>query len=61
MQKEKDKPNNDATNQLRFEKEWNGPTWRHPYVIYIILTIALFATLVTVALIMKSAGWVPTR
>jgi len=43
------------------EKEHEGPIWKHPYFIYVLLTLALFVFLLIMAWVALSNGWIPTR
>jgi hypothetical protein len=49
------------TQNLKHEEEHVGSIWKHPYMIYIILTIALFLSLVFVAWLAWTNGWIPNR
>ena len=43
------------------EKEFKGPAWKHPYVIYVVLTVLLFLFLVVMAKIARENDWIPNR
>ncbi|MBY0469947.1 hypothetical protein K2X30_02190 [bacterium] len=43
------------------EKEFSGPLWKHPYVIYIWITAILFAILLFAGWLALSNGWIPER
>jgi len=43
------------------EPEWSGPIWKHPYFLYVILTIALFAFLLIMAWVALNQDWIPQR
>jgi hypothetical protein len=43
------------------EPERKGSGWKHPYVIYIVLTTLLFAGLVVAGWLALSNGWIPSR
>lgn len=47
--------------ELTPEPDWKGSGWKHPYVIYIVLTIALFAFLIGMGWLAWTQGWIPTR
>jgi hypothetical protein len=49
---------------LKTEKDWtqSGKSgWKHPYVLYILLTLLLFAILVIGAALALKQGWIPQR
>lgn len=46
---------------LRPEEEHVGSIWKHPYMIYIVLTVVLFILLLVIAWIAYSGGWIPSR
>lgn len=43
------------------EREHEGSIWKHPYMIYILLTAVLFVALVVVAWLALENGWIPKR
>lgn len=43
------------------EKEWDGPFWKHPYFIYVILTLLLFAVLLGIGWLALENDWIPKR
>lgn len=43
------------------EVEFSGPLWKHPYFLYIILTLVLFGLLVLLAWLAVENDWVPKR
>lgn len=43
------------------EPEHQGSIWKHPYMIYIALTILLFGFLVVVGWLALENGWIPDR
>jgi hypothetical protein len=43
------------------EAEHQGSIWKHPYMIYIMLTAALFGFLVFMAYLAIKNGWIPNR
>ncbi len=43
------------------EKEWTGPAWKHPFMVYIIGTIALFAFLILMGYLAIENEWIPKR
>jgi hypothetical protein len=49
-QKEKPRP----------EREFDGPIWKHPYALYILLTAILFIFLVLAAWLAIENHWLPT-
>ena len=46
---------------LRPEEEHRGPIWKHPYFLYVLLSIALFFGLLVAAWLAISNGWLPSR
>ncbi len=53
------KPNSQAT--LVPEREHTGTIWKHPYFIYIYLTVVLFLGLVIIGWLGMENGWIPSR
>jgi hypothetical protein len=43
------------------EKDWNGPAWKHPYVIYLVLVVVLFAFLGLMGYLAVENDWIPKR
>jgi hypothetical protein len=43
------------------EPEFTGSGWKNPYVLYIILTVILFAFLVFMGYLAWTNGWIPHR
>ncbi len=43
------------------EKEHSGTIWKHPYMIYIVLTFLLFGLLVGIAGLAMWNDWIPHR
>jgi len=43
------------------EPEWTGPIWKHPYFLYIWLTLGLFVFLLLMAYLATQEGWIPSR
>lgn len=43
------------------EKDFDGPAWKHPYVIYIALTAVLFGFLLLMAYLAIENDWIPSR
>lgn len=43
------------------EPEWKGPIWRHPYFLYVLLTVGLFGFLVLVGWVAYQADLIPKR
>jgi|GEM_PF-1262448 len=41
------------------EPEWTGSIWKHPYMLYILLTSVLFLFLLLIAWLGWSQGWIP--
>jgi hypothetical protein len=46
---------------LKHEEEHTGSIWKHPYMVYIVLTIALFLLLVWLGYLAWENGWIPSR
>ncbi len=47
--------------QAKREEEWTGPAWKHPYALYLIGTIILFAFLGLMAYLALENDWIPKR
>jgi len=45
----------------RSENEFDGPIWKHPYMIYVMLTGVLFAALLLAAWLAYTNDWLPHR
>jgi hypothetical protein len=43
------------------EPEHQGPIWKHPYLIYVVLTAVLFAILVGLGYVAYRNGAIPDR
>jgi len=41
------------------EPEWEGSWWKHPYVLYMLLTVVLFAFVLVVGWLAWMQGWIP--
>lgn len=46
---------------LQVEPEYQGSVWKHPYMIYIWLTIVLFIFLGIIGWLAWKQGWIPNR
>ena len=46
---------------MAHEPDFRGPGWKHPYVIYIVLTALLFAGLIFAGWLAYENGWIPNR
>ncbi len=46
---------------LKHEEEHTGSIWKHPYMIYVILTAILFIFLLGISWLALSNGWIPNR
>jgi hypothetical protein len=44
---------------LKGEEEHKGSIWKHPYLLYVVITMALFAVLVIAARLALKNGWLP--
>ncbi|MGZ3708231.1 MAG: hypothetical protein ACXWPM_05355 [Bdellovibrionota bacterium] len=45
----------------RREEEHQGSIWKHPYMIYVLLTVVLFLLLLLAAYLAITNGWIPNR
>lgn len=43
------------------EKEWSGPAWKHPYMLYMIGTLGLFMFLLLMGYLAVENDWIPKR
>lgn len=43
------------------EKEWEGPAWKHPYMLYVFGTIVLFGFLLLMGYLAIENDWIPKR
>lgn len=43
------------------EPEHEGSIWKHPYMIYIVLTAVLFSGLLFIGWLAYENGWIPDR
>ena len=43
------------------EPEWTGPIWKHPYFLYVWITLGLFGFLLIMGYLALSEGWIPSR
>lgn len=43
------------------EKEWTGPLWKHPYMLYLLLTALLFALLLGIGAFALQNDLIPRR
>ncbi len=46
---------------LKPEREHQGPIWKHPYVLYLILTVVLFIGLLLIGWLALNNDWIPSR
>lgn len=44
---------------LKGEEEHKGSIWKHPYMLYVVLTMVLFTVLVVAAWLALKNGWLP--
>jgi hypothetical protein len=51
--------NQNETKRIREGDEKMG--WKHPYVLYILLTLALFLFLILIAYLAVTNDWIPKR
>jgi hypothetical protein len=50
-----------AEERPKYEPEFTGPWWTHPYVVYIFLTVVLFGVLVLAGYLALKNNWLPVR
>jgi hypothetical protein len=43
------------------EPEFSGPAWKHPYMLYCLLTVLLFIFLLGMAYMAIQNDWIPSR
>ena len=43
------------------EPEWTGSVWKHPYLMYVWITMLLFGFLLFMAWLASTQGWIPER
>jgi hypothetical protein len=48
-------------NKPSSEPEHTGSIWKHPYLVYIVLTVVLFAGLLVAAWLAQTNDWIPKR
>lgn len=46
---------------LKTEPEHKGSIWKHPYLVYVLLTMFLFGFLVLMAVLAWKYQWIPSR
>jgi hypothetical protein len=46
---------------LKPEREHQGPIWKHPYFLYLLLTVVLFVALLLIGWMALDNGWIPSR
>jgi p-aminobenzoyl-glutamate transporter AbgT len=62
MEKMSQTPPRDAKLEtLKPEIEHEGTIWKHPYMVYIVLTVVLFIFLLVIAWMAYSGGWIPNK
>ena len=44
---------------LKGEEEHKGSIWKHPYMLYVVLTVVLFVVSVVAARLALKNGWLP--
>lgn len=52
---------NGEKTRLAPEPEYRGSVWKHPYMLYVLLTMVLFVFLVVMAWLAISNDWLPKR
>ena len=43
------------------EKDWSGSGWKHPYALYLMGTVVLFAFLLLMGYLAIENDWIPKR
>lgn len=43
------------------EKDWDGPAWKHPYMVYVLATLVLFVFLLLMGYLAVENEWIPNR
>ncbi len=51
----------DGNKDLPPEPEHHGSIWKHPYLVYVLLTVLLFVFLVFLGWLAWDNGWIPHR
>jgi hypothetical protein len=54
-------PDQNVQNRLSSEPEHQGSIWKHPYLVYILLTVVLFCGLLAAAWLAQMNDWIPKR
>lgn len=54
-------PKNLKSGQAPKELEYGGPLWKHPYMLYVILTLLLFIFLLLMGWMALKNDWIPKR
>lgn len=54
-------PNTPPQQTRGSEKEWSGSGWKHPYMLYVVGTIGLFAFLLLMGYLAIENDWIPKR
>lgn len=47
--------------ELKREEEHTGSIWKHPYMVYVVLTAVLFGFLLVMGWLAVSNNWIPQR
>lgn len=50
-----------SESNTRREKDWSGPAWKHPYVMYLVIVVVLFAFLGLMGYLAIENDWIPKR
>lgn len=51
----------DMNSVKKTEPEHEGPIWKHPYMVYVMLNVVLFVFLLIAAYVAWTSGWIPER
>ncbi|MBL7717075.1 MAG: hypothetical protein JNL01_16540 [Bdellovibrionales bacterium] len=43
---------------MSHEPEFRGPAWKHPYFLYIVLTLVIFGVMMIMGYLALDRGWV---
>ena len=50
-----------ASPERRYDPEFEGEKWKHPYVWYVVLVVALSGFLLLMGWLAWTNGWIPQR
>lgn len=55
------KPPESTSHETKAEVEFKGPLWKHPYVLYALINLAIFLFLIGAAVFAWNSGILPKR